>query len=155
MASICYPFRTLLKKGERFNWETPHSEAFLRLKKALIAISGNAHFTPGAPTRITCDASHTGLGAVLEQQLARGWVTSAFAFRFLNDAESRYSMNELELLVGVFRVEHFRNYVLCYPFVLRTDHRAVLSALKKFRANKTAFSGLSRWVDRLLPYSLH
>ena len=143
LASICYPFRTLLKKGERLKWDS-------RLQKALIALSENAHFTTGAPTRITCDASHTGRGAVLEQQLARGSVP--IASRFL--AESRYSTNELELLPVVWSVENFRNYILGYHFTLRTDHRALLTALKNNRCNKTAFSCLSRWVDRLVPFSL-
>ncbi len=36
---------------------------------------------------------------------------------------------------------------------MRTDHRALLSALKSNRGNKTTFSRLARWVDRLLPYT--
>ena len=79
---------------------------------------------------MTCDASHTGLGAVLEQKLPRGWVPIAYASRFLNSAETRCSTNELELLAVVWSIEHFRNYVLGYQLTLRTDHRALLSALK-------------------------
>ncbi len=77
----------------------------------------------------------------------------AYASRFLNAAEERYSTNELELLAVVWSIEPFRNYVLGYLFLLRTDHRELLSALENSRGNKTAFSRLSRWVDRLLPYS--
>ena len=37
-------------------------------------------------------------------------------------------------------------------FTVITDHRALLSILKKHRSNKSYNSRLSRWVDRLLPY---
>ncbi len=47
LTSICYPFRSLLKKGERFLWTSEHDQAFARLRKSLVAISENAHFTPG------------------------------------------------------------------------------------------------------------
>ncbi len=38
-------------------------------------------------------------------------------------------------------------------FTIRTDHRALLSALKSNRGNKTSFSRLARWVDRILPFT--
>ncbi len=53
----------------------------------------------------------------------------------------------------VWSLEHFRNYLLGRSFVVRTDHRALLSALKSNRGNKTTFSRLARWVDRLLPFT--
>ena len=37
LASICYPFLTLLKKSERFKWTTEHDNAFARLKESLIS----------------------------------------------------------------------------------------------------------------------
>ncbi len=77
----------------------------------------------------------------------------AFASRFLNPAEAKYSINELELLAVVWSVEYFKNYVYGRHFTVRTDHRALLSALKSNRGNKTTFSRLARWVDRLLPYT--
>ena len=47
---------------------------------------------------IKCDASRAGLGAALEQRMPTGWHTVAFASRFPNSNEERYSVNELELL---------------------------------------------------------
>ena len=43
-----------------------------------------------------CDASKSGLGAVLEQKQQQVWTPIAFASHFLNAAEMRYSTNELE-----------------------------------------------------------
>ena len=81
------------------------------------------------------------------------WKPIAFASRFLNHCEQRYSTNELELLAVVWSVEHFRNYLYGRKFHVRTDHRALLSALKDNRGNKTQYSRLTRWVDRLLPFT--
>ena len=75
-----------------------------------------------------CDASHSGLGAALEQEVEEDvWVPIAFDSRFLNDQEKKYSTNELELLAIVWSCEHFRNYLLGNHFVDLTDHKANIS----------------------------
>ena len=52
--------------------------------------------------RIVCDASHNGLGAVLEQLGPEEWRPISFASRFLSEAENKYSTNELEMLAVVW-----------------------------------------------------
>ena len=88
-----------------------------------------------------------------EQKHSNVWHTIAFASRFLNNYESRYSTNELELLAVVWAVEHFKQYFHGQVFKLLTDHQALLSALKENKGNKTYQSRLTRWVDRLLPFN--
>ena len=93
------------------------------------------------------------MGACLEQQLKdKSWVPIAFASRQLNVQEKKYSTSELELLAVVWSTHHFRYYLLGNRFELLTDHKALLSALRNNRANKTYQSRLVRWVDKLLPY---
>ena len=95
-----------------------------------------------------CDGSHSGLGAALEQEVEEDvWTTIAFASRFLNDQEKKYSTNKLELLAIVWSCEHFRTYLLGNHFVVLTDHKAVISALKTKRGNKTHQSRLTIWAD--------
>ena len=55
---------------------------------------------------IVCDASHNGLGALLEQLSTEGWRPILFASRYLNDAEKRYSTNRS------LGEEYLRSYVL-------------------------------------------
>ena len=98
------------------------------------------------------DASKKGLGACLEQFVNSTWHPIAYASRFLNNLEQRYSTNELELLAVVWALEHFKYYLYGSHFTLQTDHQALLSALKENRGNKTYQSRLTRWVDRLLQF---
>ena len=79
-------------------------------------------------------------------------VTIAYASRFLNKAEEKYSINELELLGVVWALEHFKHYLLGHKFTVQTDHRALLSILKE-RSSKIHQSRLTRWCDRLIPFT--
>ena len=104
-------------------------------------------------TRIVCDASHNGLGAVLEQLNSDGWRPISFASRYLNEAEKKYSTNELEMLAVVWGAEYFRNYMLGRKLLIVTDHKALVSLLNgNNKKNKTMFSRLTRWLDRLIPF---
>ena len=154
LAVLCSPLRPLLSKSPQFQWEPAHTEAFNLIKEHISQIASTHHYDITLPTRIVCDASHDGLGATLEQcdVYHSNWRPIAFASRFLNAAELKYSTNELELLAIVWATEHFRNYIYGRPFSVITDHQALLSALKPNRGNKTYFSRLTRWVDKLLPF---
>ena len=99
-----------------------------------------------------CDASRDGIGAALEQETPDGWATVAYASRFLNTCETKYSVNELELLAAVWAIDHFKYYLYGRRFTLITDHQALVSALNSNKNNKTYQSRLTRWIDGLLPF---
>ena len=79
----------------------------------------------------------------------------AFASRFPNSNEERYSINELELLGVVWAIDYFKYYLFVKNFIVLTDHRALLSVLKSHRSNKSYNSRLTRWTDRLLPFDFN
>ena len=111
------------------------------------------HYDASKASRVKCDASHSGLGACLKQEVEPNvWAPIAFASRFLNSAEINYSTNELELLAIVWSCEHFRTYLLGKRFVILTDHKAIISSLNETYGNKSYQSRLSRWADRLIPF---
>ena len=75
-------------------------------------------------TRVKSAASHSGLGATLEQETEDNvWVPIAFASRYLNVQEKRYSTNELQLLAVVWAVDRFKHYLLGKKFILATDDK--------------------------------
>ena len=152
LSQLCYPLRPLLKKNSKFLWTAEHEKQFSLMKEQIAETTENKHFNPELETRIKCDASRKGLGCSLEQRTPNGWQTVAFASRFLNSVEDRYSINELELLGVVWSVEHFKYYLYGKPFTVITDHRALLSIMRENRSNKSYNSRLTRWVDRLLPF---
>ena len=158
LAKISEPLRPLLKKenkntGNKLKWEDKHTTTFNKVKTQISKIIENKHFDVDKETRIKCDASKLGLGASLEQKTNNIWHTIAFASRFLNSVEQRYSTNELELLAVVWALEHFKHYLQGTEFTLQTNHQALLTALKENRGIKTYQSRLTRWVDRLLPFN--
>ena len=110
------------------------------------------HYDPKIKSKIECDASHSGLGAALEQQLTEDTlVPISFASRFLNVKEKKYSTNKIEILAIYWYCEHFRNYILGNFFEMFTDHNTKISATN--RGNKSYQSKLTRWADRLLPFN--
>ena len=88
------------------------------------------HFNINNETRVKWDASKEGLGACLEQKENNNWHPIAYARRFLNKNEQRYSIKGLELLAVVWSLEHFKYYLIGSHFTLQTLHQALLSALK-------------------------
>ena len=99
-----------------------------------------------------CDASRSGLGAALEQLTVDRWKPIAFTSLFSYSCEERYSVNELEFLGFVWSIEYFKKYLYEKTFTVITDHRVLLTIVKKNRSNKSNNSRLTRWVDRLLPF---
>ena len=155
LSQLCHPLRPLLKKNTKFVWNYKHENHFQSIKNKVANATENTHYNPHKETRIKCGASRAGLGAALEQRSQTGWHTNAFASRFLNSNEERYSVNELELFGVVWSVEYFKYYLFGKSFTIITDHRALLSIMKEHRSYKSYNSRLTRWVDRLLPFDFN
>ena len=152
LAQLCHELRPLLKKDQPWNWEEKHDKAIQKVNEKVKQVTEVGHFKISCPIRIICDASRSGLGAVLQQNDGNNWRPIHFASRFLTPLESKYSINELELLADVWAVEHFKNYLYGTKFQIVSDHKALASVLKGNKSNKTYSSRLTRWVDRLLPF---
>ena len=77
-------------QGKKIEWEEKHSEIFESIKAAVANITNIHYYDPKLATRVKCDASHSGLGASLEQQkMEREWIPIAFASRYLNTREKK------------------------------------------------------------------
>ena len=135
-------------KKQSFLWGDAQEHAFKIIINLVAKIPNLFHYNTSKKSSVKFEASHNGLGACLEQIIEPG----VWASRFLNNAEAKYSTNELELLVIVWACEHFRTYLLGNRFQVLTDHKAIDSALNEIYNNKSYQSRLSRWAHRFLPF---
>ena len=73
LATICFPFRTLLKKDTNLEWKNEQEKAFEQVNNEIKKGTELNHFKRDCPLRIICDASKSGLGAVLQQEENGEW----------------------------------------------------------------------------------
>ena len=156
LAQLCFPFRPLLKDANSWDRREEHDKAFSNFKYSIRNVAEITHFKRGAASRIICDSSRTGLGAVLQQRENNDeWKPSHFASRCLTALESKNSTNESERLAVVWSAEQLRNYVYGTQFPVISDPKALSSVREGNRGNRTYSSRLTRWVDLLLPIQFH
>ena len=140
LSFLSSPLRPLLVKKSVYQWNDEHTKAFEELKQQIVNITENNHFDIKRMSRLKTDASHSGLGATLQQWDGENWLTKAFVSRFLNlnNHKNKFLTNKLELLGVVWATEHFKNYLYCDEFEIVTDHKALLSALNANQKNNYA-----------------
>ena len=142
--------RQLLKKNTKWEWTDERNTDFNKIKKELTSQPCLAHYNGNKENIVTTDACGTGLGTALWQKQSNGDLNPiAFASRNLNDAEKKYSVEELELLAVVWGLERFRFHLYGKQIQLFSDHQALEPLLKKNKSNKQYSARLSRWLDSL------
>ena len=153
LAESSASLRPLLSKKNEYIWTNECQIVFDNLKKQVANIVELRHFDIHRETRIVCDASHNGLSAVLGQLNSDGWRPISFASRYLNDAEKKYSTNELEMIAVVWGRNTSEIFCWGEKFLIVTDHKALVSLLNRNNEKiKTMFSRLTGWLDRLIPF---
>ena len=109
-----------------------------------------AHYNGNKENIVTTDACSTGLGIVLWQRQNNGELkATAYASRYLNDAEKKYSVGELELLAVVWGLERFRFHLYGKQIQLFSNHQALEPHLERSKRSKQYSARLTRWLDRL------
>ena len=151
-AGICSPLFRLCNRDVRFEWSDDCQLAFERVKQALTAapVLALPSFEADAGEFILeCDASGTGVGAVLLQVMPGGEKVIAYGSKKLSKSQQNYSATKRELLACVTFVTHFKHYLIGKKFRLRTDHSS-LQWLLNFR-NPTGI--LARWLETLSAFT--
>ena len=122
------PLRNLLEKETEWHWEESQEKSFQHLKSMVTNSPVLQFFDPQKSTRISVDASSSGMGAVLLQDQH----PIAYASKSLTTSQKNYAQIEKEMLAIVFGCNKFHDYVNGLPnIVVETDHKPLESILQK------------------------
>ena len=143
---LTVPLTNLLRKNVEWDWTEKCEYAFAAVKHSLAEAPVLALPDPNLPFELVTDACGTGVGAVLLQD----GKPIAFAGRKLNDAETRYSVTDQELLAVIFAVTQWRCYLqgARHAFTLVTDH----NPNTYFATQPNLSRRQVRWSDKLQDY---
>ena len=102
-------------------------EAFQALKQACMNSPVLAFANYAKDFLIEMDAPREGLGAVLSQKQADGWFDIvAYGSQALTAHEKNYHSTKLEFLALKWAImEHFKEYLLYQPFLVKTDNNSL------------------------------
>lgn len=104
-----------------------------------------AHPSRNAPLALMTDASHSCLGAVLQEKTNDGWKALGFNPKGLNETQKKYSTFDRELLGIYMAIRHFQRLGGGRQFTIFTDHKPLTSAFTK----APTINGTSRRIRRL------
>jgi hypothetical protein len=137
------PLTSLLKR-DAFQWTDAVEAAFGALKQALTTAPALALPNFEQPFIVECDASGSGIGAVLHQ------ANDAIAFfsRALPPRHRGLAAYERELIGLSQAVRHWRPYLWGRAFIVRTDHQP----LKYILDQRLATIPQHHWVSKLLGF---
>ena len=149
VATIMAPLDALRnEKSLETIWNATHQRAFENLKKALLGDIVLAYPDMNARFCIACDASSTGIGAVLYQKIDGKTKYISFIAKALSKSERNYSATKRELLALVFSLKRFHKYIYGSTFTLFTDHKA----LTFLHTQRIANLMMIAWMDTILQY---
>ena len=97
------------------------------------------------------EASKEGLGAVLSQEQADGWFhLVAYGSQALTAHEKNYHSTKLEFLALKLAVtEHFKEYLLYQPFLVKTDN----NPLTYIMTTPNLYATGHQWVGALVKFN--
>ena len=123
--------RKLLEKEILWSFDQPQKEA-VKLKEMITTSPVLRFYDTTLPTRVSSDASITGLGAVLEQKYENNWYPVAYGSRSLGKSEQNYCQIEREILSIVYVTQKFHNYVYGTKFQVKKSITKAPPKIQRF-----------------------
>ena len=122
--TVLHPLHQLLEQTSEWQWTEQCEQAFTEAKRMITSELVLTHYDPVLPVRLACDASPTGISAVLSHVMPDGSKRPvAFASRSLTKTERKYAQIDKEALSIVWGVKRFHVYLYGRRFTLITDHK--------------------------------
>ena len=107
LSKVCEPLTQLDRKDVEWCWLKQHQDVLTKIRELIAAAPVLAYYEVKREVTIQCDASQSGLGAVLLQEGR----PVCYSSRPLTTTEENYAHVVNELLAIVFRCEKFDQYV--------------------------------------------
>ena len=148
LSDVCEPLRQLDRKDVEWCWLEQHQDALTKIRELITAAPVLAYYDVKREVTIQCDASQSGLGAVLLQEGR----PVCYASRALTTTEENYAQIEKELLAIVFSCEKFDQYVYGRHITVQSDHKPLEIITKKSMID--APKRLQRMLLRLQKYDI-
>ncbi|KAJ8050432.1 hypothetical protein HOLleu_03637 [Holothuria leucospilota] len=151
-AEIACPLTDMTKKREpnHVKWGSAQENAFETLKSKLISAPILHLPDCSKPFILRTDASQTGVGAVLLQDVDGQKFPVGYASKKLLEREKACSTIEKECLALVWAIQKFQVYLYGKAFVLETDHQPLIYMQKAKLAN----AHIMRWALSLQPFRI-
>jgi ribonuclease HI len=150
-AQFVAPLLILLKKGQKWKWNSDLQEAFETLRDRFAHSIKLVHPDSEADYIINTDASARAIGGVLMQEDRAGKLRIiSTTSRVLSPTEQQYTTCEQELLAIVHALQRFRIYVYGRKIKLYTDSQALTFL------NRCAITSnrVARWMLAIQQYDV-
>jgi len=143
-------------RGDKFDWTQAQQTAFDVMKRELGDLPSLSHPRFDRPFYALCDASHTAAGGVLCQRDEADGPLRPIAYfsKAFNPAQLNYATLEKELLAIVLLVTKYAHYLAAGKCHVQTDHRNIVSLVRKAVARPVARNRVARWVIALGAFDL-
>ena len=139
------------RKSEWVSLSEDTLEAFQALKQACVnsPVFAFANYTKDFLLKM--DTSKEGLGAVFSQKQVDGWFhLVAYGSQALTAHEKNYHSTKLEFLALKWAItEHFKEYLLYQPFLVKTDNNPLTYIMTTPNLDATGH----RWVRDLAKFN--
>lgn len=136
--------------GKKVSFIFNNTHAFEALKNELTVTSIIQPPDWSKPFEIMCNAFDFAIGVVLGQRVDKRPHIIHYANKTLNDAQLNYSTTEKELLVIVYSLDKFRQYLIRTKVIIYTNFAALRFLLTK----KDTKARLIRWILLLQEFDL-
>lgn len=148
LSTVAEPLYRLTKRGVPWKWKTEETRAFKKLKEMLTSDNVLVHYDPEQKLGIACDASETGIGAVLFHRYEDGDERPiANVSKTLNKTQRNYSQVQKEALAIVYGLKKFYQYIWGRNFTLVTDHKPLIALFSPTKETPVlAANRLARWA---------
>jgi transposase InsO family protein len=128
LSEVTEPLRRLTDKDAEWKWDNDHEIAFEKVKKMMTTTPVLAYYDSKKEVVIQCDASQSGIGAVLMQEGR----PVHFSSRAMTQTETRYAQIEKEMLAIVHSCARFEQYIYGRCDVrVESDHKPLEVIFKK------------------------